>query len=169
VELLVHGRKDGRMRHWLLNPATQDFQSDRHGEIAPSLADVIATAAPGNEFTATLVPRGSGVRLALDRDGDGYFDTSEAEMGFNPADPASHPGRIVSISKLANAVMVSWESAPGAQYAVEGSTNFPQVHASNNVWNTLGPPFIAIQPITIYTDSPPANAFLRFYRVRKEP
>ena len=168
LELIVHGKKDGRMRHWLLNPETQAFQSDRHGEIAPTLADAIAPAALGNEFTATLVPRGSGFRLALDRDGDGYFDTSEIERGYDPADPTSHPGQIVSISKLGNTVMVSWESVAGFKYAVEGSFNF-QANGSNMMWNMLGPPFTAIQPITTYTDSPPANVFFRFYRVRKEP
>jgi len=168
VELLLSGRREGRMRHWLLNAATLSFESDRHGEIAPTLASAIATAAPGNEFTGLLVPRGSGRRLALDRDGDGYFDTSEAEWGYNAADPASHPGRIVRIARSANTVMVSWESAPGVRYAVETSAHF-QGAGSNTVWITLAPPLLAVQPITVYTDAPPASASQRFYRVRKEP
>jgi hypothetical protein len=118
VEVILRGKKDGLPRNWLFRRATQDFQSDRHGEIAPTLAEVIAPATDANPFTATVVPEGSGVRLALDRDGDGYFDTSEVELGYDPADPSSHPGRIVSISKNGNEVALRWESAPGVLYAV---------------------------------------------------
>jgi hypothetical protein len=170
VELVVRGRINGLMRQWLLLPATHNFQSDRHGELAGSLEEVLLTAAPGNEFTATLAPGGTGARLALDRDSDGFFDASEADMGYDPADPNSHPGRIVAVSKVAGKLMLSWESAPGARYAVEMSTNFPQLNASDNEWYSLGPPFTAVQSITSYTNAPPpADPFPRFYRVRKEP
>jgi hypothetical protein len=169
IELVLRGKKDGLRRNWLLRCGTQDFQSDRHGEIVPTLAEVIAPAAAGNEFTATLVPQGTGIRLGLDRDGDGYFDTGEAELGFDPADPTSHPGRIVSVRASAGHVTLTWESAPGATYTVEWATNWPPALAPGNVWSTLGSPFITDQPVTIYTDDPPANEPRRFYRVRKEP
>lgn len=168
VELIVRGKSDGQMRSWLLRRATQNFQSDRHGEIVATLPEVIAAAAPGNEFTAILVPQGSGLRLGLDRDGDGYFDTSEAETGFNPADPNSHPGRIVQISKSAEQVMLTWQSAPGARYAVEWQSNLPPANLPTNNWKTLVAPFTVPMSITTYTDSPPANELRRFYRVRME-
>lgn len=108
VELVLRGRTNAVSppRQWLFRRSPQNFQSDRHGEIAPTLGSVIAAAVPGSPFTALLVPEGSGVRLALDRDGDGYFDTSELDTGFNPADPSSHPGRIVSIVLMGSSVVL---------------------------------------------------------------
>jgi DNA-binding beta-propeller fold protein YncE len=41
--------------------------------------------------TFTCVPLGSGSRIAIDRDGDGYADFDELKVGKNPNDPNSHP------------------------------------------------------------------------------
>jgi cytochrome c peroxidase len=41
--------------------------------------------------TFTCVPPGSGTRIAIDRDGDGFADYDELALGKNPADPNSHP------------------------------------------------------------------------------
>ena len=43
------------------------------------------------EVTHTCTPPGSGMRMGIDRDGDGHRDGDEAEAGSNPADPASTP------------------------------------------------------------------------------
>jgi hypothetical protein len=167
VELVVRGKQNGQKRNWLLRRATQDFLADRNGEIAPNLANVIAAAAPGNEFTAILVPEGSGRRLALDRDGDGYFDATEIEAGSNPADPASLPRPFVRISKLASNVSLVWTSVPGSRYALDWSTNLSLT--GTNLWRNLVAPFTVTSNITTYTDTPPAIERGRFYRVRLEP
>ena len=44
----------------------------------------------------TLVPLGSGVRIALDRDRDGVFNADEISSCSDPADPTSIPGSGVS-------------------------------------------------------------------------
>src|SRR5213075_1078418 len=106
LELIVRGQKNGRTRQWLLRRATGDFQSDRHGEIAATVPDILAGGT--SEFTAMLVPQNTGWRMALDRDNDGYFDSSEIETGFDPADPASHPGRITSVAKAGSDILLSW-------------------------------------------------------------
>ena len=62
-----------------------------------TLANVIVSAAPGNEYTATLVPEGSGYRMALDRDGDDYFDATEIQVGTSPADPAVYPAESTAV------------------------------------------------------------------------
>ncbi|MCY1033275.1 hypothetical protein OV207_17610 [Corallococcus sp. BB11-1] len=45
----------------------------------------------GIPLTFTCVPRGSGVRLALDRDGDGFLDGDELVLGSDPSRPDSTP------------------------------------------------------------------------------
>ncbi|MDB4970237.1 MAG: hypothetical protein JWN44_5926 [Myxococcales bacterium] len=69
------------------------FQSDRT-TVAP-LGDAalrtLVTSGKIASVTYTAVPKGSGARIAIDRDGDGYADGDEAAVGTNPADPNSHP------------------------------------------------------------------------------
>jgi hypothetical protein len=45
----------------------------------------------GLELTYTCAPPGSGERIGIDRDGDGYRDGEELEAGSDPADPTSTP------------------------------------------------------------------------------
>ena len=47
----------------------------------------------GDKSTATLtcVPPGNGVRIALDRDEDGYFDGDERRADIDPVDLLSLP------------------------------------------------------------------------------
>lgn len=50
-----------------------------------------ARATGENNITYTCAPPGSGMRLALDRDEDGFLDGDEAAAGSDPANPASVP------------------------------------------------------------------------------
>src|SRR5262249_31309934 len=45
----------------------------------------------GNELTYTCVPPGSGERLGIDRDGDGFLDGDELMAGRDPADSMRIP------------------------------------------------------------------------------
>jgi YVTN family beta-propeller protein len=164
VELIIRGKKNGLMRQWLYRRGTGDFQADRHGEIAGTLGDVLAGGS--SQFTASLVPENTGRRLALDRDEDGYYDTSEVETGFDPADASSHPGQILNVTKAGGNVLLSWRSAMGAKYAVEWRTNWPAGFAP---WLAASPGSTSALPITVWTDSPPSGEMQRFYRVRMEP
>jgi hypothetical protein len=168
VELVVRGPVNATPRQWVLRRTTQDFQSDRHGEIVPTLAALAALAGPGNEFTATLVPQGSGNRLGLDRDSDGYFDTSEREGGYNPADPLSRPGRLLDLTPANPGFVLRWEAAPGARYTIQWTTNAGSLPSMSG-WTPLGPPVLSLQPVMTYTDAPPASVKQRFYRVQLEP
>jgi hypothetical protein len=154
------------MRNWLFRRASGAFDGDRNGESSNLLAAVIASASASNPFTATLVPEGSGVRLALDRDRDGYYDQTEIDTGYDPADPASHPGRIVSASLVNNGFLISWESVAGLKYSIVSSTNLAP---GNAVWSSRAVSLLASTNITHYTDAPPAGAEIRFYRVRNDP
>jgi YVTN family beta-propeller protein len=90
-DLVVLGRAGGLRRGWLYNPASADFGSDRAAEPRRSKAALRALAADGAELTWCGVAPGSGTRVALDRDRDGYFDRDELDAGSNPGDPASTP------------------------------------------------------------------------------
>ena len=68
------------------------FVSDRRGQ--PTVTDAALRAlanGPGRAVTYTCVPPGSGVRLAVDRDGDGVWDGDERRAHTDPADPDSRP------------------------------------------------------------------------------
>jgi DNA-binding beta-propeller fold protein YncE len=70
------------------------FASNR--QLEPNLSDAslrafAASEQLGREVTYTCTPPGSGVRLAIDRDADGFLDGDEEDDGSDPADPASTP------------------------------------------------------------------------------
>ena len=67
-----------------------NWQLDRRSERA-TLPQLLAQVGPGSELTFTVVPAGSGTRIALDRDSDGFFDRDEIDAGSNPADATSRP------------------------------------------------------------------------------
>ena len=92
-DLVVKGTVGGEQRSYLLNHVSGQFESDRAAEPALSDAALRALAnTAGQELTYTCAPPGSGTRMALDRDEDGFFDTDEIDAGTDPADPASFPG-----------------------------------------------------------------------------
>jgi hypothetical protein len=90
-ELTVKGVLAGEQRGWRrLGGGT--FQSDRGSEPALTDAQLRAHAsAPGQERTYHCVPPGSGARVGLDRDEDGFFDRDELDAGSDPADASSTP------------------------------------------------------------------------------
>jgi hypothetical protein len=90
---VVKGTIAGESRGALFDPVTDLFTTDRASEPALTDAQLRALAAiPGQELTYTCAPPGTGLRTALDRDEDGFFDTDEIDAGSDPADPNSIPG-----------------------------------------------------------------------------
>jgi len=90
-DLVVNGTVSGEARGYLMNGTTGQFQSDRVGEPTQNDAQMRALA-DDSPMTYTCVPPGSGTRIGLDRDEDGYFDRDEIDAGSDPADPNSIPG-----------------------------------------------------------------------------
>ena len=160
VQLVVRGKQNGRPRGWLLRRATGDFLSDRNGEIAPTLASVIAPAASTNPFTAMLVPEGSGLRIGVDRDGDNHYDAIELDGDSNLADASSVPLPLVKVSKVSTNLVLTWTSTPGASYAPDVS-----VFLTPESWIQMLSPAAATTNLTTLNLGPPTNP-RRFYRVR---
>jgi len=91
-EVVVKGNLGGEQRGWVRQLSGM-FRSDRVTE--PLLGDAslrAQAASAGQERTYTCVPPGSGQRIGVDRDEDGFFDRDELDAGSDPADPASVPG-----------------------------------------------------------------------------
>jgi YVTN family beta-propeller protein len=86
VDLIAKGSQDGLARGWWFDRVENRFQSDRRQEVL-SPGELLALAAPQNALTFTVVPRGLGIRLGVDRDSDGSFDRDELDGGENAADP----------------------------------------------------------------------------------
>jgi DNA-binding beta-propeller fold protein YncE len=68
------------------------FQADRQDiEPQPEVLLRFLGILPGHEITYTCVPPGSGRRIGIDRDEDGYLDGDEEDAGTDPADPLDLP------------------------------------------------------------------------------
>ncbi len=89
-DLVAHGRIGGVMKGFLYQPG-HTFISDFNPEGTLSTDTLRSWAANGGEITYVGVPPGSGMRMAIDRDRDGYRDRWELALGSNPADPLSTP------------------------------------------------------------------------------
>ena len=66
------------------------YQSDRASQTI-SADDLRNAADPGEELTFTLVPKGTEIRIGIDRDEDTFFDRDEIDGCSDPADPLSTP------------------------------------------------------------------------------
>ncbi|PTL75902.1 hypothetical protein [Vitiosangium sp. GDMCC 1.1324] len=69
-------------------------QFARNRQALPHVSDtalLTAITTSGGALTFTCAPPGSGQRMGLDRDLDGFLDGDERAAGTNPADPLSHP------------------------------------------------------------------------------
>jgi hypothetical protein len=84
--------RNGRTRGWV-RAASGLFRSDFDAE--PDVTDAALRAlatAPGGALTYTAVPPGSGTRIGIDHDDDGFPDLTEEDEDSDPNDAASTPG-----------------------------------------------------------------------------
>jgi hypothetical protein len=64
---------------------------DRQGQPLLTAAALLSLATDdGRPLTYTCVPPGSGKRVGVDRDEDGFWDGDERHAHTDPADPGSH-------------------------------------------------------------------------------
>ena len=86
-DLIAKGRVDGVSRGWEF--VAGNWNPDRTGEPVLSSADLRALGGLGSELTVSGVPPGSGHRMGVDRDRDGYLDGDELAAGADPGNPLS--------------------------------------------------------------------------------
>jgi DNA-binding beta-propeller fold protein YncE len=129
-DLVVKGTVDGEARGWY-RLADGRFQSDRLLEPVfddGALRALASTA--GQELTYSCVPPGSGVRVGVDRDEDGFFDRDELDVGKDPADPTSFPGSAPVL--IATGSLVLSDPAPATR-RVSFSTRTNHDPAANRI------------------------------------
>jgi hypothetical protein len=91
-DLTAKGWEESALRGWLYRG--DRFYGDRRGEPPLALQLLLNRYRRSEEpLTFTCVPPGDGLRTALDRDLDGYWDGDELSSGSDPAEPASVPFR----------------------------------------------------------------------------
>lgn len=93
-DLVVLGKSAGLRRGWLYDRVAKTLVPDRAAEPTLTKAALRGLAADGSELTWFGVPPGSGARMALDRDRDGYRDRDELDAGSNPGNPESTPANV---------------------------------------------------------------------------
>jgi hypothetical protein len=76
---------------WYFDPASQTFEPSRSGASLGDAALRQVITAADLIVTYTCTPPGSGRRIGIDRDLDGFRDGDETAAGSDPANPASTP------------------------------------------------------------------------------
>ena len=94
TDLVVKGVVNSVKRGWFYDRILHEFISDIDGETATPAA-LRAMANPASELTYTVVPRGSGLRIGLDRDEDGFADRTERLDGGHPANALVFPDNLL--------------------------------------------------------------------------
>ncbi len=90
IELVGHFVEEGIMRG-VRYRGNDLFDRDTEGDVL-TLSALYAAVDAGQKILFTVVPAGTGVRLALDQDRDGAYDYDEILAGTDPADPDSVGG-----------------------------------------------------------------------------
>ena len=90
-DLIAKGRLGGQPRGWWYqNDGT--WRPDKQAQPALTTGALLSLAGAGSEITVTGVPLGSGQRMGIDRDRDGFRDGDELDAGSDPGDPDSTTG-----------------------------------------------------------------------------
>ena len=101
-DVVVKGVQTGEQRGWVFSGGA--FQSRLTQSNTD--AELRVQAAAGEPRTYTAVRLGEGVRIGIDRDEDGAFDSDELDAGSDPADPSSTPTSTAALRVVATKLQV---------------------------------------------------------------
>jgi YVTN family beta-propeller protein len=150
VDLVAKGIEAGLSRGWFFERVTGLFQSDRQAE-SETPAALRAFAGVGTEQVYTLVPIGSGERLGIDRDADGFFDRDELDAQ-NLA--------FTSCQWTPQGMSLTWSAVPGFSYTLQYKNSL-----SDLTWSNLTLTVVASTNSMSQFDPIQAANTSRFYRV----
>jgi hypothetical protein len=148
VDLVVKGFENGLPRGWFFNRINATFQSDRQSEVESPTA-LRALAAVGTEQTYTLVPRGAGLRIGIDRNADGKFDRDEMD--------SSTP----QLTITTNGAALSWNAFAGFVYQLQ----YKNTLTDTNWINLIGRQGVTTNQPMLSLDAAAATNNSRFYRL----
>ena len=116
-ELTVKGVLGTEARGWL-RLGNGLFQSDRGSDPALTDNQLRAQATTANQQRTYLcVPPGSGARIAIDHDEDGFLDHDELDAGTDPDDPSSVPaGSTTTSSSTTTSIAPTTTTQPPLQF-----------------------------------------------------
>ena len=167
VDLIAKGFKDGLPRGWSYNRTNATFLSDRAAEVFTP-TELRALAAVGSEQTYTVVPRGAGIRLGIDRDADGVFDRDELDGGSNPAGLAALTGNsptfFSAVAYSADGPVININSVAGKTYRFEFKNRL-----TDPAWTSLPGDVTGDGGVISMTDNTVGTNETRFYRVLVTP
>ena len=166
VELVAKGFKDGLARGWFFVRTNGTFQSDRLAETySPDALRALAGA--GSEQTYTLVLAGTGRRIGIDEDGDGYLDRDELDFSSDPRNPLSvpsNPPAVLQLTLATNAPVLKWAAVPGRTYRVQFNNDLSQT-----AWTNVSGDVLATNSNGLKLDATTATNLTRFYRILALP
>lgn len=136
----------------LLYASNGEYRSDVHADVIRSRAWIEDQIGEGATLTLLGVPRGSGVRMGIDRNLDGVLDGEQPPM-------------ILSIRHLngGEEIELSWLLEAHRPYTVE----YSETLAPGN-WIPMTGDIVGQDGVATFSDSPAAAGPARFYRIRRE-
>jgi YVTN family beta-propeller protein len=145
IDLIARGTIDG-LRHGLLyQPGSDNYKLDTTNAAPLTRAQLVAKVQGGDTLTLMGVPPGSGVRMSIDRDGDGVLD-------------ADVPPPQLQIGSTGGAFVLHWPFA-AAGFVLESSDDLLSGSWSNAT------DAVEIVGGENYTTNTPAGS-AKFYRLR---
>jgi hypothetical protein len=152
VDLVVKGFENGVPRGWFYNRTNATFQSDLQSEVE-SPAALRALAAVGSEQTYTVVPRGAGLRIGIDRGADASFDRDKLNS------------TTLQITMPTNVPALGWNAFAGFAYQLQFRND---LFVSN--WLNLSGGQLAVTNGSLsFVDMTTGTNSSRFYRVAPLP
>jgi hypothetical protein len=116
-----------------------------------------------------LVPRGTGRRIALDRDDDTFFNQNEIEVGSDPSDSSITPNtttpRLASFTLASSEVKIEWSGRIGSKYRIQSRATL----SADSPWADLSEPITITANPTAWSEPINAAAEARFYQIIHVP